>query len=95
MTQQIAQGFRDQLFDSDIGVSNHLTRLTIQQQYGELELQAIYGLVVRTGAENDLGVVTLGDRLFVTLVSEESVMSRAQSNVLHEEAIHLLKEAIE
>ncbi len=94
MTQQIAQGFRDQLFDSDIGVSN-LGRLTIQQQFGELEFQAIYGLVVRTGAENDLGVVTLGDRLFVTLVSEESVMSRAQSNVLHEEAIHLLKEAIE
>ncbi|KAB8318238.1 hypothetical protein SD81_017325 [Tolypothrix campylonemoides VB511288] len=91
----VLQGFRDQLFDSDIGVSN-LGRLTIQQQYGELELQAIYGPVVRIGAENDrlVGVATLGDRLFFTLVSEESVMSRAQTNALHEEAIHLLKEAI-
>jgi hypothetical protein len=94
LTQQIAQGFRDQLFDSDIGVSN-LGRLAIEQQFGELELQAIYGPVVRTGAENDVGVMTLGDRLFVTLVSEESVMSQAQSKTLHEEAIHLLKEAIE
>ncbi len=90
----VLQGFRDQLFDSDIGVSN-LGQLTIQQQYGELELQAIYEPVVRTGAENDVGVTTLGDRLFVTLVSEESVMSPAQSKTLHEEAIHLLKEAIE
>ncbi|MEI2580397.1 phthiocerol/phthiodiolone dimycocerosyl transferase family protein [Scytonema sp. PRP1] len=90
----VLQGFKDQLFDSDIGVSN-LGRLTIQQQFGELELQAIYGPVVRTGAKNDVGVATLGERLFVTLVSEESVMSRAQSKTLHEEAIHLLKEAIE
>ncbi|HEY9671568.1 MAG TPA: hypothetical protein V6D11_09010 [Waterburya sp.] len=54
------------LNDSHIGVST-LTRLTIhQQQFGELELQAIYGSVVRTGVEKDrlVGVVTLGDRLF-------------------------------
>lgn len=89
----VLQGFRDQLFDADIGVSN-LRRLTIQQQFEELELQAIYGPLVSTGAKHDVGVVTLGDRLFVMLMSEESVMSPVQSKTLHEEAIHLLNEAI-
>ncbi len=97
----VVQGFKDQLFDADIEVSN-LGQLTIQQQFRELELQAIYGPVVRTGARSDIGVTTLGERLFVMLVSEESVMSRfsfreaapTQLKTLHEEAIHLLKKAI-
>ncbi|WP_341532088.1 condensation domain-containing protein (plasmid) [Nostoc sp. UHCC 0302] len=89
----VLQGFQDQLFGSDIGISN-LGRLTIQQQFGELQLQAIYGPIVRMSGKNDLGVTTLGEQLFFTLVSEESVMSRTQANTLYEEAIHLLNEAI-
>ncbi|MEH2071553.1 MAG: condensation domain-containing protein [Nostoc sp.] len=88
------QVFKDQL-DYDIAVSN-LTRLTIAQQFGELELQAIYGPVVTTGVKNDrlVGVATLGNRLFFTLVCSEQVMLRSQTETLREEAIHLLNEAI-
>ncbi|WP_375506504.1 condensation domain-containing protein [uncultured Nostoc sp.] len=88
------QAFKDQL-DYDIAVSN-LTRLTIAQQFGELELQAVYGPVVTTGVKNDrlVGVATLGDQLFLTLVCSERVMLRSQTKTLHEEAIHLLNKAI-
>ncbi|MEH1855194.1 MAG: hypothetical protein V7L11_26800 [Nostoc sp.] len=70
-----------------IAVSN-LMRLTIAQQFGELELQAIYGPVVTTGVKNDrlVGVATLGDRLFFTLVCSERVMLQSQTKTLHEEA---------
>lgn len=88
------QVFKDQL-DYDISVSN-LMRLTIAQQFGELELQAIYGPVVTTGVKNDrlVGVATLGDRLFFTLVCSERMMLQSQTKTLHQEAIYLLNEAI-
>lgn len=68
----------------------------IAQQFGDLELQAIYGPVVTTGVKNDhlVGVATLGECLFFTLVCSEKVMPRFESKMLHEEAIHLLKKAI-
>jgi len=58
-------------------VSN-LTRLTIQQQFGELELQAIYGPLAGTGFENDrfVGVATLGNQLLSTFVCSEPLLSR-------------------
>lgn len=79
----------------DICISN-LTRLPIQQQYGVIELQAIYGPVVKTGVETDrlVGVATLGDQLFFTLVASELIMSRSQAKTLHDQAIHLLNQAI-
>lgn len=91
----VLQAFKDQL-GYDIAVSN-LTRLTIEQQFGELELQAIYGPVVRTGVENDrlVGVATLGNQLFFTFVCSESLLSRSQAKILHKEAIYLLNEAIQ
>lgn len=87
------QAFKDQL-DYDIAVSN-LTRLTIAQQFRSLEIQAIYGPVVRTGVIHDrlVGVATLGDQLFFTLACSESLMSRIQMNTLQQEAMHLLHEA--
>ncbi|MEG4491337.1 phthiocerol/phthiodiolone dimycocerosyl transferase family protein [Microcoleus sp. D3_18_C4] len=90
----VLQIFKDQ-WDYDVCISN-LTRLMIQQQFGEVELQAIYGPVVTTGVENErfVGVATLGERLFFTLVCSELVMLRSQSKTLHEEAIHLLSCAI-
>ena len=89
------QAFEDQA-GYDICVSN-LGCLTIEQQFGELELEAIYGPVVTTGVENDrlVGVATLGERLFLTLVCSEKVMSRPESKTLHESATHLLKKAID
>lgn len=91
----VFHAFEDQL-GYDIAVSN-LKRLTIPQKFGELELQAVYGPVVTLGIKNDclVGVATLGERLFFTLVCSELVMSRSQSKTLLEEATHLLKQAIE
>jgi hypothetical protein len=78
-------------FGYDIAVSN-LRRLPIEQQFPELELHAIYGPVVTTGVPTDrlVGVATLGDRLFYTLVCSELVMSRSQSERLLAEAIEIL-----
>jgi hypothetical protein len=88
------QVFEDQ-FKYDIAVSN-LMRLPIEQEFGALELEAIYGTVVTTGVENDrlVGIATLRDRLFFTLVCSEEVMLRAESKLLHEKAIQLLSVAI-
>lgn len=91
----VLQAFKEHL-GYDICVSN-LTRLPIQQQFGAIELQAIYGPVVRTGVATDrvVGVSTLGDQLFSTFVCSELVMSRSQAKALHNEAIHLLNEAVQ
>jgi hypothetical protein len=91
---QVLQGLLEQV-GYDVAVSN-LTRLPIEQQFGELELQAMYGPVVVTGVENErlVGVATLGDRLFFTLVCSEEAMLRSEPNPLLKEAINLLNEAI-
>jgi hypothetical protein len=91
----VLQAFKEHL-GYDICVSN-LTRLPIQQQFGAISLQAIYGPVVRTGVETDrlVGVATLGDQLFSTFVASELVMSRSQAKTLHDQAMHLLNEAIQ
>lgn len=88
------QVFKDRS-NYDLTVSN-LTRLTIEQQFGELELEAIYGPVVTTGVDNErlVGVVTLGERLFYTLICSEELILHSESKTLHEEAIHLLNEAV-
>lgn len=53
--------------------------------------------MVTTGVENErlVGVATLGERLFFTLVRSQRVMLQPpESKTLHEEAIYLLNEAI-
>jgi NRPS condensation-like uncharacterized protein len=58
---------------SDVMVTN-LGRLSIPQQYGNLFLSAVYGPIVLSGFEQErvCGVVTLGDRLFFTIVHQAS-----------------------
>lgn len=75
---------------------SNLTHLTIEQQFGELELEAIYKPVVTTNVKKErlVGIVILGERLFYTLVYSEGVILHSESKTLHEEAIHLLNEAI-
>ncbi len=75
---------------------SNLTHLTIEQQFGELELEVIYEPVVTTNVKNErlVGIVILGERLFYTLIYSEGVILHSESKTLQEEAIHLLNEAI-
>lgn len=54
-------------YSYDVTVSN-LGRLNISQQYGDIQLQAIYGLILTTYINSDrmIGVATLGDKMFFT-----------------------------
>jgi NRPS condensation-like uncharacterized protein len=72
----------------DVLVSN-LGRLTIPQQYGEFELAAIYGPSATTHVDRDLvvGVMTLGDRMFFSLVYSGSDFSSAQIEQLQQTAM--------
>lgn len=76
----------------DLLVSN-LGRLNIPQQYGYLQLAAIYGPSATTHVESDrfVGVATLGDKMFFNLIYSESDISPAQIERLQQEAMQLLK----
>jgi NRPS condensation-like uncharacterized protein len=75
----------------DVLVSN-LGRLTMPQQYGEFELAAIYGPSATTHVDRDLvvGVMTLGDRMFFSLVYSGSDFSSAQIEQLQQTAMRFL-----
>lgn len=76
---------------SDVMVTN-LGRLIMPQQYGDLVLRAIYGPMVLSGFEPErvCGVVTLGDRLFYTVVRQDS----DAESMLVKQAIQTLERAI-
>lgn len=76
----------------DVLISN-LGRLNIPQQYGHLQLAAIYGPSATTHIESDrfVGVATLGDKMFFNLLYSESDISPVQSEQLQQEAMQLLK----
>jgi hypothetical protein len=75
----------------DIGVSN-LGRLNIPHQYGRLKLTGIYGPALTTHYTNArfIGVATLKDEMFFTLVYSEWDFSPAQINLLQKKALQLL-----
>lgn len=75
----------------DVMVSN-LGRLNISQQFGQIQLQAIYGPVVMTHIKNYhmVGVATLGDRMFFTFVYFEPEMVSAEAVRLQQAAMRKL-----
>ncbi|WP_392531078.1 condensation domain-containing protein [Nostoc sp. C117] len=75
----------------DIGVSN-LGRLNIPYQYGQLELAAIYGPALTTHYTNDrfVGVATLNNKMFFTLVYSVAEFLPAQIQLLQKKALQLL-----
>lgn len=79
----------------DILVTN-LTRLNIQQQFGQLQLKAIYGPAVTTGSESDrvVGVATLGDTMFFTFTYFEPEMQPAEAVKFQQAAMQQLKKAL-
>ncbi len=78
--------------DYDVLVTN-LGRLTIPQQYGEFQLAAVYGPSAMTHVSHDLvvGVTTLGDQMFFSLVYSDLESSPAQIEQLQQKAMQFLK----
>jgi Condensation domain len=76
----------------DVLVTN-LGRLTIPQQYGEFQLAAVYGPSVMTHVSHDLvvGVTTLSDQMFFSLVYSDLESSPAQIEQLQQKAMQFLK----
>ncbi|MGH7999690.1 MAG: condensation domain-containing protein [Brasilonema sp.] len=75
----------------DVLVTN-LGRLTIPQQYGEFQLVAVYGPSGTTHIDRDrmVGVMTLGDQMFFSLVYSELEISPAQIEQLQQKAMQFL-----
>jgi NRPS condensation-like uncharacterized protein len=82
--------------DYDVLVSN-LGRLNIPKQYGHLQLTAFYGPSATSHFKNDrfVGVATLGDQMFFSLVYSESDISPIQIERLQQEAMQLLVSSIQ
>jgi NRPS condensation-like uncharacterized protein len=82
--------------DYDVLVSN-LGRLNIPKQYGHLQLAAFYGPSATSHFKNDrfVGVATLGDQMFFSLVYSESDISPTQIERLQQEAMQLLMSSIQ
>jgi NRPS condensation-like uncharacterized protein len=78
----------------DVMVSN-LGRLKIPQQHGEFELAGVYGPSATTHIARDLviGVTTLGDQMFFSLVYSGSDFSSAQIEQLQQTAMQSIKSA--
>jgi NRPS condensation-like uncharacterized protein len=78
-------------YDYDVFVSN-LGRLNIPTQYGTLQLAEVYGPFLQAHMSKDrvVGVTTLGDQMFFSLVYLESNVLRAQIELLQKEAMQLL-----
>jgi NRPS condensation-like uncharacterized protein len=77
--------------DYDVLVSN-LGHLTIPNQYGELQLAAVYGPALMSHIDQDLvvGVTTLDNQMFLNLVYSESNISTSQIEQLKQKAMELL-----
>ncbi len=87
---QVQQAISEHL-DRGLMVSN-LGRLTYSPQFGQLQLQAIYGPIGIPPGRNQwvVGAVTVGKQLFLTLVLPKSTLLSAEREDLLEEAIQLL-----
>jgi NRPS condensation-like uncharacterized protein len=77
--------------DYDILVSN-LGRLTIPKKYGELALAAVYGPSLMSHIDQDLvvGVTTLDDQMFFSLVYSEFNISHPQVERLQQKTMELI-----
>ncbi|MEG4207177.1 hypothetical protein QUA20_25015 [Microcoleus sp. Pol7_A1] len=86
----------DQMDNNIKLVVTNLGRLNIPQNYGSLFLEAIYGPTVQS-SENakTVGVITLGDRMFLTLTFSESVLPRSLAKKIQIGAMRQLSEALE
>ncbi|BAY23822.1 alcohol acetyltransferase [Calothrix sp. NIES-2100] len=91
--QQLQQGFVEG-YNHDIVVSN-LGRLNIPQQFGDIQLKAIYGPAVTTYMKNErlIGVATLGDKMFFTFTYLDPETSPEKAVQIQQTAMEQLKQA--
>lgn len=91
---QVQQAIAEHL-DGALSISN-LGRVKFPAQFGNLQLQAIYGPIgiPPGGKQWVVGSVTVGKQLFLTLVLPNSSISSAGVENLLEDAIHLLNMAV-
>ena len=92
---EFVQQVFSEAYGFDILVRN-LTRLNIQQQFGQLQLVAIYGPAVTTRSESHrmIGVATLGDTMFFTFTYFEPEMLPAEAVKFQQDAMQQLKKAL-
>jgi NRPS condensation-like uncharacterized protein len=81
-------------YSHDIIVSN-LGRLNIPQQFGDIQLQAIYGPAVTTYMKNErlIGVATLADKMFFTFTYLDPETSPEKAVQIQQAAMEQLKQA--
>lgn len=91
---QVQQAISEHL-DRGLMVSN-LGRVKFSPQFGQLQLQAIYGPIGIPPGINQwmVGAITVGKQLFLTLVLPKSTMCSAEDKDLLEEVINLLNTVI-
>ncbi|OUL18131.1 hypothetical protein BV378_37400 [Nostoc sp. RF31YmG] len=87
---QVKQAFDDG-YSHEVLVSN-LGRLNIPQQFGNIQLQAIYGPAVATYMKNErfIGVATVGNQMFFTCTYLESEILSAEAVQLQQAAMQQL-----
>ncbi|BAY11052.1 phthiocerol/phthiodiolone dimycocerosyl transferase family protein [Calothrix sp. NIES-2098] len=87
---QVKQAF-DDAYTHEVLVSN-LGRLNIPQQYGNIQLQAIYGPAVVTHLKNErfIGVATVGNQMFFTCTYLDPETSPAEAMQLQQAAMQQL-----
>lgn len=90
---QVKQAF-DLGYSHEVLVSN-LGRLNIPQQYGNIQLQAIYGPAVVTHLKDErfIGVATVGNQMFFTCTYLDPETSPAQALQLQQAAMQQLHQA--
>ncbi|CAN1209536.1 condensation domain-containing protein [Tumidithrix helvetica PCC 7403] len=92
--QVMVQGMQQQ-YGYDLLVTN-LGRLNLEQQFGSLQIESLYGPAVMAGMEQEriVGVATLGDRLSLTVSSPAHVTSSLQASSFLAEALQFLSHAV-
>lgn len=92
--QTVAEGMQQQ-YNYNLLVTN-LGRLNLEQEFGSLRIEELYGPAVMAGLEEEkvVGVVTLGDRISLTLSCPSTTTSALESTAILAEALELLKDSI-
>jgi hypothetical protein len=94
-TQPDPQKVYDQINNIKLVVTN-LGSLNIPQEYGSLSLEAIYGPIVQSSENAKIvGVITLGDKMFLTLTFSESVLPRSHAEKIKAGAMDKIRAALE
>lgn len=90
----VAQGMQQQ-HNYNLLITN-LGRLNLEQNFGSLSIEELYGPAVMAGLEGEkvVGVATLGDRLSLTLCCPSNTTSALESTTILAEALEILEDSV-